>query len=92
VQTIFGKPEKTSFDFAEKLIDAQSTNVQCIYMIGDNPLTDVKGANAAGGRWRSILTRTGMHIGRENHDTFTAHQVVDDVVGALDFMKRDFWG
>ncbi|GLD96770.1 hypothetical protein PINS_up005453 [Pythium insidiosum] len=89
-QTLFGKPERTSFQYAESLIDGQHSNVQRIYMVGDNPATDVKGANDAGGRWKSILTLTGMHVGPDNHDTNPAYQVVQDVGAALEFMKKDF--
>lgn len=88
--TMFGKPEKTSFTYAEALLDAQHANVDRIYMVGDNPVTDIKGANGAGGRWRSILTLTGMHKGPGNHREHTAHQVVDDVAAALQFIKIDF--
>ncbi|KAJ0393573.1 hypothetical protein P43SY_005142 [Pythium insidiosum] len=89
-QTLFGKPERTSFQYAESLIDGQHSNVQRIYMVGDNPATDVKGANDAGGRWKSILTLTGMHVGPDNHATNPAYQVVEDVGAALEFMKQDF--
>lgn len=89
-QTLFGKPEKTSFNYAEKLIDGQHANVERLYMIGDNPVTDIKGANNAGGRWKSIMTLTGMHPGPENHDVYPAYQVVEDVGAALEFMKKDF--
>jgi ribonucleotide monophosphatase NagD (HAD superfamily) len=89
-QTTFGKPEPTSFAYAESLIDKQHANVERIYMIGDNPATDIKGANAVGGRWKSILTLTGMHPGPDNHDEHTAYQVVKDVGEALAFMKQDF--
>lgn len=89
-QTLFGKPEKTSFDFAEKLIDTQHGDVKRIYMVGDNPATDIKGANEAGGRWKSLLTLTGMHPGPDNHAGHPAYQVVADVSEALAFMKDDF--
>lgn len=89
-QTLFGKPEKTSFAYAEKLIDAQHADVKRIYMVGDNPATDIKGANDAGGRWKSLLTLTGMHVGPDNHADHPAYQVVDNVTKALAFMKEDF--
>ncbi|DBA00800.1 TPA: hypothetical protein N0F65_004705 [Lagenidium giganteum] len=89
-QTLYGKPEPTSFAYAANLIDKQHDAVERIYMIGDNPLTDVKGANDAGGRWKSILTLTGMHPGPDNHDEHPAYMVVEDVAAALKFMKEDF--
>ena len=35
-----------------------------IYMIGDNPKSDIRGANNAG--WKSILVRTGVFKGETN--------------------------
>ncbi|KAL4156604.1 hypothetical protein PRNP1_005633 [Phytophthora ramorum] len=89
-KTLFGKPQRTSFEFAETLIDAQHEDVERIYMVGDNPKTDICGANEAAGRWKSVLTLTGMHNGPENHDEHPAYQVVDDVAHALAFIKEDF--
>ncbi|CAI5715263.1 unnamed protein product [Hyaloperonospora brassicae] len=89
-QTLFGKPQRASFEFVETLIDAQHGNVERIYMVGDNPKTDIRGANEAGGRWKSVLTLTGMHTGPENDVEYPAYKVVDDVVQALAFAKRDF--
>ena len=34
-----------------------------VYALGDNPASDVRGANAAGGPWRSVLVRTGVWAG-----------------------------
>lgn len=89
-QTLFGKPEPTSFAYAENLIDQQHDRVERIYMVGDNPTTDIKGANRAGGRWKSLLTLTGMHTGPANDAANPAYQVVADVKEALAFMKADF--
>lgn len=89
-KTLFGKPQRTSFAFAESLIDAQHEDVERIYMVGDNPTTDIRGANEAGGRWKSVLTLTGMHNGPDNHDDHPAYEVVDDVAQALAFIKEDF--
>ncbi|KAL0583652.1 hypothetical protein ABG067_006465 [Albugo candida] len=89
-QTFYGKPEKTSFEYVEKLIDEQHENVERIYMIGDNPLTDIQGANGAGGRWKSLLTLSGMHVGPGNHKEHPAYRVVADVNDAFKFMLQDF--
>lgn len=89
-QTLYGKPEKITYDFVEKLIDAQHSNVERIYMVGDNPPADIEGANNAGGRWKSILALTGMHKGPENHPKHPAYHVAQDVAAAFEFMKQDF--
>ena len=52
-----------------------------LYMVGDNPLTDIKGANAAG--WVSVLVRTGMYQDGDDH---TADVVVDTVTEAVDWI------
>ncbi|KAF0695575.1 Aste57867_13615 [Aphanomyces stellatus] len=92
-QTLYGKPEQTSYMFAEKLLAKQldaSETLERIYMVGDNPFTDIKGANAAGDHWKSVLTRTGMYQGVGNHDQHPGDAVVADVKEALDWIVRDF--
>jgi len=39
-------------------------NVGNIYMIGDNPASDIRGANAIG--WPSFLVRTGVFRDADN--------------------------
>ena len=62
------------------------------YGIGDNPLSDIRGANGAnriGSRWSSVLVRTGVWgAGGEggsaaNDETDPATLVCDDVVHAI---------
>ncbi|KAH9122283.1 hypothetical protein LEN26_010322 [Aphanomyces euteiches] len=92
-QTLFGKPERTSYAFAEKLLAKQldaDTELASIYMVGDNPFTDIKGANAAGSRWKSVLTRTGMYQGVGNHDEHPGDAVVVDVNEGLKWILDDF--
>ncbi len=50
-------------------------------MIGDNPLTDVRGANSAG--WESILVRTGVFQGGENSEDEKAKYVVQGILEAV---------
>jgi ribonucleotide monophosphatase NagD (HAD superfamily) len=45
-------------------------------MIGDNPKSDIRGANSAG--WSSILVRTGVFKG-ENDEEDPAKYVVDNI-------------
>lgn len=55
-----------------------------IYAIGDNPASDIEGANAAHGHccdWVSILVRTGVFQNDPGHHP--ANHVVDDVKAAL---------
>ncbi|KXZ41884.1 hypothetical protein GPECTOR_252g631 [Gonium pectorale] len=55
-----------------------------IYAIGDNPAADVRGANAAGAPWVSVLVRTGVFQGPgPNCDVDAARIAVDDVADAV---------
>eukprot|EP01080_Neovahlkampfia_damariscottae_P009686 gene9686-1892_t len=87
----FGKPEKISYDFAHKLLhdlamEEYGTDISEIYAIGDNPKADIRGAVNAGGKFQSVLVRSGVFKG-DNCDIDPAHHVVD-VIG--DFVLKKF--
>ncbi|CAI0541920.1 unnamed protein product [Linum tenue] len=63
-------------------------NFERLYMVGDNPDVDIKGARQAGYPWFSILTRTGVFKGTGNHDKFPADLVVETVEEAVDYIIR----
>ncbi|KAJ4725939.1 hydrolase family protein / HAD-superfamily protein [Melia azedarach] len=65
-----------------------SHNFKTLYMVGDNPSVDIKGARQAGQPWFSILTRTGVFKGKENHAKYPADLVVDTVEEAIDYILR----
>ena len=48
--TLHGKPFEATFNFAKTRLEDLSGGelLDKIYMIGDNPLSDIKGANTAG--------------------------------------------
>ncbi|KAL8257625.1 hypothetical protein R6Q59_029666 [Mikania micrantha] len=54
--------------------DMKSQHFKTLYMTGDNPSVDIKGARQAGHPWFSILTRTGVFRGKENHTDYPADQ------------------
>ncbi|CAI5757917.1 unnamed protein product [Candida verbasci] len=72
---IMGKPFKIQYDFAHHVLinwqkeekdtfpslghTPSSTPFKQIYMVGDNPASDIEGANLHG--WESILLRTGVY-------------------------------
>lgn len=61
---LIGKPFRSSYQYAEKLLLDWSKNPQKfskVYMVGDNPLADIEGANNFG--WESILVKTGVYQG-----------------------------
>uniref|UniRef100_A0A5B7BHI6 Hydrolase family protein / HAD-superfamily protein n=1 Tax=Davidia involucrata TaxID=16924 RepID=A0A5B7BHI6_DAVIN len=98
--TSFGKPNPFVFKNAEAILrqlhpschndsgDMAFHAFEALYMIGDNPLVDIKGARQAGHPWFSILTRTGVFRGKENHAEFPADLVVDTVEEAVEYILR----
>lgn len=90
---IFGKPNPFVFKNAEAILceikpSLESHSFKTLYMIGDNPAVDVKGAKQAGSPWFSILTRTGVFRGDRNHAEYPADLVVDTVEEAVDYILR----
>lgn len=59
-------------------------------MIGDNPESDIRGANSYrskhGSDWQSILVKTGVYRGGE--PTWTPHVIVDDVKKAVEWALK----
>ncbi|XP_057731774.1 uncharacterized protein YKR070W [Arachis stenosperma] len=99
--TSFGKPNPSVFQNAEIVLrqlvplvynDVPAKNhnnaqhFKTLYMIGDNPAVDIRGARQTGHPWFSILTRTGVFKGKENHHKFPADLVVDSVEEAVDYI------
>ena len=87
--TFFGKPEKAQFDFAESHLrewagGSRDTKFAKIVMVGDNPAADIRGANAAGENWTSVLVRTGLWKGGANDSVDKAALVVDGVRDAVE--------
>ncbi|PON62379.1 HAD-superfamily hydrolase, subfamily IIA, CECR [Parasponia andersonii] len=68
--------------------NAGNQHLETLYMIGDNPSVDIYGARQAGHPWFSILTRTGVFKGKDNHPMFPADLVVDTVEEAVDYILR----
>lgn len=67
---------------------SESHRFRTLYMIGDNPSVDIKGARQAGRPWFSILTRTGVFKGKENSSEFPADLVIDTVEEAVEYILR----
>ena len=44
----FGKPEKNTYDFTQRLMEEKYGKVKKIVMIGDNEATDILGAHRVG--------------------------------------------
>jgi ribonucleotide monophosphatase NagD (HAD superfamily) len=68
----------------QEMASKSNKHIQRIYMIGDNVDTDVEGANRAGGKWVSVLTKTGLYVGGPH----SAQLLVDDVGQAYDEIAK----
>ena len=79
---------EVSYPSLVNLVKEQYKDVEIgnIYMIGDNPKSDIKGGNDAG--WITILVRTGMFQGKENDLTHPAKYVVNDFREAVDLILK----
>lgn len=64
---------------------AEPTPNEVFFGVGDNPRSDIRGANSAGDNWRSILVRTGVFNDRtaENDVVDPAHYVCEDITAAV---------
>ncbi|WWD18993.1 TIGR01456 family HAD hydrolase [Kwoniella shandongensis] len=90
----FGKPFKATYDFSElslrRYLSSVGRNPDIplnVYMVGDNPASDIAGANAHG--WSSILVRTGV-FSDENGET-PEHKptvIMDDVEKGVEWAIR----
>ncbi|KAK7045715.1 hypothetical protein VNI00_007548 [Paramarasmius palmivorus] len=71
----FGKPTTPTYKYAEKIIHGmikrlygENASFPSMYMIGDNPASDIAGANGA--KWNSVLVHTGVYdpsLGQPQH-------------------------
>jgi HAD superfamily hydrolase (TIGR01456 family) len=56
-----GKPYRSTYEFADRLLQglADGKSHRQVYMVGDNPASDIIGAHNYG--WNSLLVRTGVY-------------------------------
>ncbi|PPQ93685.1 hypothetical protein CVT25_012744 [Psilocybe cyanescens] len=85
----FGKPTEETYHFAEELLQAQINDLYSvknslrprIYMIGDNPESDIAGANAA--KWSSVLVKTGVYDPLQGPPSHLPTHYAEDVEEAV---------
>ncbi|TBU38601.1 HAD hydrolase [Dichomitus squalens] len=85
----YGKPTKATYEFAEivlrdRLEEFSGDRVDempRVYMIADNPESDIAGANAAG--WPSVLVKTGVYDPSRGPPTHTPSYIAEDVEEAV---------
>lgn len=97
---LFGKPTQGTFQFAESrlrqhrsvLQGGDVSKLRSVYMVGDNPESDIRGANdyssPTGSKWHSILVCSGVYRGGK-----PAHEpkvIVQDVWDAVRYgLKKE---
>ncbi|KAL0460254.1 UNVERIFIED_CONTAM: Mitogen-activated protein kinaseNTF6 [Sesamum latifolium] len=84
--TSYGKPNPYVFKNAENVLMQLPSTInhrvneqypfKTLYMIGDNPSVDIDGARQAGQPWFSILPRSGVFKGKDNHPIHPADLVI----------------
>ena len=89
-----GKPFKVQYDFATELLEKENEALKQdvmtqFYGVGDNPKSDIRGANNAGDQWTSVLVRTGVFTGPGNDAVDPADIVVGDILDAVHFIIAD---
>ncbi|ORZ25916.1 putative mitochondrion protein, partial [Absidia repens] len=90
----FGKPHEATYSYTEQVLSHlhksmhnESLVADHIYAIGDNPASDIKGANDYG--WKSILVRTGVHTSPGNSKEYPADMVCDNVLDAVNWVINE---
>ena len=81
---------RTTSDTVENMEALSLPDRYTYFGIGDNPLSDIKGANDAGPHWRSILVRTGMFSDAKliNDAANPADAVCDDIGAAVEYILK----
>ncbi len=106
-RTVIGKPHGQTYRYAERVLNAHRAAVllgtdpvplRTVYMVGDNPESDIRGANEyrspEGTAWTSVLVRTGVWDPRRagGEPRHRPRAIVDDVAAAVDWaLKQEGW-
>ncbi|ETS84968.1 hypothetical protein PFICI_02993 [Pestalotiopsis fici W106-1] len=104
-RTVIGKPYKQTYRYAERVLNSHRAQVLGqssieplgrVYMVGDNPESDIRGANdfksPDGTSWESVLVRTGVWSAERGEPRHRPKMIVDDVAAAVDWaLKQEGW-
>lgn len=73
-RVVYGKPELATYKYADEVMTSWMETIhnderlpKNIYMVGDNPASDIIGGNMYG--WNTCLVRTGVYQGEGNDDS-----------------------
>ncbi|KAL8416781.1 hypothetical protein RB596_007073 [Gaeumannomyces avenae] len=107
-RTVIGKPFAETYAYAERVLSKHREEVRrragrggraglsSVYMIGDNPESDIAGANEfkseEGADWCSVLVRTGVWHPDRGEMKHQPRVIVDDVAAAVRWaLQREGW-
>ncbi|KAF2712290.1 HAD-superfamily hydrolase [Pleomassaria siparia CBS 279.74] len=95
-RVVYGKPELATYKYADEVIASWNEQIHNegilpakanTYMVGDNPASDIIGANEYG--WNSCLVRTGVFQGGDNDENNPASfGVFKNVLAAVQTAMR----
>ena len=89
----YGKPMKVTFDYCRNKLEELAKNqgihepIDRMYMVGDNLMSDIKGANDSGDPWRSVLVKTGLYKGELDHEQPAHHITPDAYTFVMEHLK-----
>jgi HAD superfamily hydrolase (TIGR01456 family) len=91
-----GKPSRGAYRYAEErlkqhrkdILGLDPASLKTVFMIGDNPASDIRGANdyhmKGGVEWVSVLTKTGVYTGKlPSSEKYHPKHIVKDVAEAV---------
>lgn len=102
-RTVIGKPHQPTYQYAERVLNqhraqglgvdaAQLAPLRSVYMVGDNPESDIRGANdfrsPEGTSWHSVLVRTGVWSPERGEPAHPPKMIVDNVAAAVDWALK----
>lgn len=100
LKTVIGKPCQGTYEFAERQLVRNRSKIfggetvhplRKVYMVGDNPESDIRGANSYvsvnGSDWHSILVRTGVYSGGQ--PVWAPKTIADNVQKAVEWGIQD---
>ena len=108
-RTVIGKPFPDTYRYAERVLNKhrqellggkgelrrEVERLERVFMVGDNPESDIRGANEYqsewGTEWTSVLVKTGVY--REGtKPTYQPKAVVDNALEAVKWaLKEEGW-
>ncbi|KAK9463230.1 HAD-like domain-containing protein [Lipomyces oligophaga] len=92
--TIIGKPFLFTYEYAHSFLNewrksafGYTEDVQRVYMVGDNPASDIRGGNSYG--WSTLLVKTGVyqegdHLDAKSKPRATVANVLEAVLYAIE--------